>query len=99
MNYSKLAPEIIRLHHEGLTGGAIGRQLGCSRSCVSLVRKRAGLAARKPKPPKPPKIKAARPPVSCTRDEPRDPNRADKLLRRFSFQDLPADHVRQGAAA
>ena len=92
---NKYAADIVRLHKAGWTGAAIARELGCSQVWVSEVRERNGL---RPK-------KRARGPrstnprhVSFGGNDLADPKRADKLLRRFSFEDRPADDVRPRTA-
>lgn len=79
---TKLTDEIIALRRdEGLTGVEIARRLGCTKARVSQVVGSAGVKAVAPVP---------RNNVCFDGANLKDPNRADKLLRRFSWQEQEA---------
>ncbi len=93
---NKYAAEILRLHKAGWTGAAIARELGCSEVWVSQVRERNGL-----RPKRRARVASASNPrhVSFGGNDLADPKRADRLLRRFSFEGRPADEVRPRSSA
>ncbi len=79
---TKLTDDIIALRRtEGLTGAEIARRLGCSKVRVSQV---VGSEGVKVLPP------VHRNKICFDGANLKDPNRADKLLRRFSWQEQDA---------
>lgn len=75
------ALRIVEMHHAGKTREEIAEAIGCSIGYVTEVRRDKGLSqARKRSPPIP------RSGGHESGQSLADPNRADKLLRRFSWQ-------------
>lgn len=82
MTVSRMTPlmqQIIALRGEGLTNNQIVARLGCKKAWVSQVLTRHGLAAVQ-------RPNEHRNKVCMDGGNLSDPNRADKLLRRFSWE-------------
>lgn len=90
---SKLAEDIIVLRQaERIPGAEIARRLGCTEARASQVLNAAGLG-RGPAAPRPARKPRADEHINkfcSTGANLKDPNRADKLLRRFSWQEQEA---------
>lgn len=74
-----LMQQIIAQRREGLTNNEIALRLGCKKAWVSQVLARAGLPAVR-------QANEHRNKVCMDGANLSDPNRADKLLRRFSWE-------------
>lgn len=89
---SKLVEDIIALRQaERIPGAEIARRLGCTEARVSQVLNSAGLQPVRPvKRPHTPRPDEHVNKFCATGANLKDPNRADKLLRRFSWQEQEA---------
>lgn len=82
---SQLSDAIIAMRqNERLPGAEIARRLGCNKAWVSQVLANAGL---RPAPVKRPGKGEHKNKFCSDGSNLKDPNRADKLLRRFSWQE------------